>query len=446
MTISRRQFLINTGLTAAASSAAFSVGLKPAHAQRKPNIIFIMADDLGYGDLGCYGQKVIQTPNLDAMAEQGMRFTQCYAGSTVCAPSRCCLMTGYHTGHCRIRGNKRHPLLPEDVTIAEVLHDAGCKTGMTGKWGLGQPDTSGVPNRQGYDFFYGYLDQQRAHNYFPDYLWRNEEREFFDGWQYSHDRMAEEALHFIRENKDHQFFLYIPFTIPHAFNEGGSQGMQIKSDQPYSDTPYPQQDKNMAAMVTYMDKDTGKIFDLLRELNLEEDTIIFFTSDNGPHREGGHNPDVFDSNGPLRGIKRDMYEGGIRVPMIVKWKGHIEPGTVNDYIWAFWDFPATAAELAGTSFPKADGISIVNTLMGKPQQPHEYLYWEFHEQGGKQAIRQNEWKAIRNGWGKPLELYKLNDDLGEQNNIAGSNETIVNKMEELMQQSRTESEHYPIPS
>lgn len=446
MSQSRRQFLSQSSLFTAGALLGFPAIGNRAFAQRKPNIIYIMADDLGYGDLGCYGQTVIKTPNIDQMAADGMRFTQCYAGSTVCAPSRCCLMTGFHTGHCRVRGNKRHPLLPEDVTVAEVLKDAGYTTGMTGKWGLGEPDTSGVPNRQGFDFFYGYLNQHRAHNYFPDFLWRNEERDFFKRWTYSHDAVTNEALNFIRENKDNPFFLYIPFTIPHAFNEGGSNGMQIKSDKPYTDTDYPQQNKNMAAMVTHMDRDIGKIFDLLRELNLEDDTIIFFTSDNGPHREGGQDPDIFDSNGPLRGIKRALYEGGIRVPMIAKWNGHIEAGTVNDHIWAFWDFPATAAELAGTTFPKSDGISVVNTLMGKPQQAHDYLYWEFHEQGGRQAIRQNQWKAIRNGWGNPLELYNLEQDLGEQNNIAAQQQDITNTMETLMKQSRTESEFYPIPS
>jgi arylsulfatase A-like enzyme len=446
MSTTRRQFLSKSGLFTAGAALGFPAIVNNAFAQRKPNIIYIMADDLGYGDLGCYGQEVIQTPNIDQMALDGMKFTQCYAGSTVCAPSRCCLMTGYHTGHCRVRGNNRHPLLPEDITIAEVLKEAGYTTGMTGKWGLGEPDTSGVPNRQGFDFFYGYLNQARAHNYYPDFLWRNEEREFFEKWTYSHDVITEEALNFIRKNKDNPFFLYIPFTIPHAFNEGGSNGMQIQSDQPYSDTDYPQPNKNMAAMVTHMDRDIGRIFDLLRDLNLEDDTIVFFTSDNGPHREGGQDPDVFNSNGPLRGIKRALYEGGIRVPMIVKWNGHIKAGTENDHIWAFWDFPATAAELAGTVFPDSDGISVVNTLMGKSQKAHDYLYWEFHEQGGRQAIRQNEWKAIRNGWGKPLELYNLDQDLGEQNDIAKQHQDIINKMEALMKQSRTESEHYPIPS
>lgn len=446
MSITRRKFMSQSSLFTAGAALGFPAIAKRSFAQRKPNIIYIMADDLGYGDLGCYGQEVIQTPNIDQMAADGMRFTQCYSGSTVCAPSRCCLMTGFHTGHCRVRGNKRHPLLPEDVTIAEVLKKAGYTTGMTGKWGLGEPDTSGIPNRQGFDFFYGYLNQGRAHNYFPDFLWRNEEREFFRRWTYSHDAVTDEALQFIRENKDDPFFLYIPYTIPHAFNEGGSQGMQIKSDAPYSDTDYPQQNKNMAAMVTHMDRDIGRIIDLLRKLNLEDDTIVFFTSDNGPHREGGQDPELFNSNGLLRGIKRALYEGGIRVPMIAKWKGNIKAGTVNDHIWAFWDFPATAAELAGTTFPESDGISIVNTLMGKPQETHDYLYWEFHEQGGRQAIRQNEWKAVRNGWGNPLELYNLNRDLGENTNIASEHQDIINSMEALMKQSRTESEHYPIPS
>jgi len=452
MSIQNRRNFIKTTSTAAAGMAAGMICLNPAtlHASaksgRKPNIIYIMADDLGYGDLGCYGQQKTRTPNIDKMAREGIRFTQCYAGSTVCAPSRCCLMTGYHTGHAHIRGNKRHPLLPEHITVAEVLKDAGYTTGIIGKWGLGEPDTSGVPNRQGFDFWYGYLNQHRAHNFFPDYLWRNEERDFFKRWTYTHDAFTKEALGFVRDNKDKPFFLYLPYTIPHAFNEGRANGMPIPSDKPYSDKPWPQNEKNRAAMITLLDKDVGRMLDLLKELGIDDDTIVFFTSDNGPHSEGGSNADFLDSNGPLRGIKRDLYEGGIRIPMIARWPGKIKPGAVSDQVWAFWDFPSTAAELAGTSMPdEVDGISMVNALMNKPQKNHDYLYWEFHERGGRRAIRMGDWKAVRTTWNAPIELYNLKHDLAETNNIANAYPDIIKKMEGLFEAARTNSEFYPTP-
>ncbi len=443
--ITRRNFLKTASLTAA-GLAGGAQGIPSSAAQpKKPNIIFIMADDLGYGDLGCYGQKTIRTPNIDRMAKEGMRFTQCYAGSTVCAPSRCCLMTGYHSGHAHIRGNKRHPLLPEHVTVAETLKDAGYETGIIGKWGLGEPDTSGVPNRQGFDYWYGYLNQGRAHNYYPDFLWRNEERAFFKRWTYSHDAFTKEALNFIRERKEKPFFLYLPYTIPHAFNEGGINGMSIPSDKPYTKEDWPQQQKNHAAMITRMDTDVGKIFALLKELEIDENTIVFFTSDNGPHREGGADPDFFDSNGPLRGIKRDLYEGGIRVPMIVRWPGKIEAGSTSDQIWAFWDFPSTAAELAGTFVSKGiDGISMVNALTSKPQQDHDYLYWEFHERETSRAIRKGDWKAIRLGWNAKQELYNLKDDPSETTDVSKTHPEIVKAMNGLFDRARTNNEFYPV--
>lgn len=419
--------------------------LHAAAGNRKPNIVFILADDLGYGDLGCYGQKRIRTPNLDRMAKEGMRFTQCYAGSTVCAPSRCCLMTGYHTGHAHIRGNKNHPLLPETVTVAETLKDAGYATGIVGKWGLGEPDTTGVPNRQGFDYWFGFLNQSRAHNYFPDYVWKNEEKYFFPKWTYVQDAFTEEALNFVRQNKENPFFLYLTYTIPHAFNEGGVNGMPVPSDKPYSEEPWPQNEKNKAAMITLMDRDIGQLFALLKEMGIDENTLVFFSSDNGPHKEGGVDPDFLDSNGPLRGIKRDMYEGGIRVPAIARWPGRIRPGAVSEQVWAFWDFAPTAAELAGTNMPDGiDGISMVNALMGKPQQNHDYLYWEFHEQGGKRAIRKGGWKAVRSQWNGPIELYNLGDDLGESNNIANAYPDLVKTMDNLFHSARTESPFYPV--
>lgn len=444
----RREFLKNAGI------AGLSLGLGTQvfksqnalaeNSARKPNIIYIMADDLGYGNLGSYGEKFFETPNLDQMAKEGMRFTDCYAGSTVCAPSRCCLMTGYHTGHARIRGNKRHPLLPQDKTVAEYLKDLGYTTGIIGKWGLAEPETTGVPNCKGFDFWYGYLNQARAHNYFPDFLWRNEKRDFFKRWTYSHDAFVKETLNFLNENKDNPFFLYLPYTIPHAFDEGRSQGMQVTSDKPYSDKPWPQQDKNFAAMVHGLDSDIGKIFALLKKLGIDDNTIVFFTSDNGPHREGGHNPDTFDDNGPLRGIKRDLYEGGIRIPMIVRWPGKVKAGTVNDEPWAFWDFLPTAVEIAGGEAPAdIDGISMKNTIFGKPQKSHEYFYWEFHERGFQQAVRMGDWKAVVNNK-KPLELYNLKDDLGETKDLADQKPEIVAKIKQILKTARVDSPLYPI--
>ena len=285
-----------------------------AQAAKKPNIIFILADDLGYGDVGCYGQQKIKTPNLDRMAKQGMRFTQAYAGSTVCAPSRCVLMTGKHTGHAHIRGNALVPLRPEDVTIAMLLKRAGYVTGLIGKWGLGEPGTTGIPTKQGFDYFFGYLNQVHAHNYYPDYLWRNEEKVPLAGnvveknvatkrAQYSSDLFAEEALRFVEKNKDKPFFLYLALTTPHANNEAGKLGMEVPSDEPYSKMDWPQPQRNHAAMITRMDRDIGRLMEKLRELGLDENTIVFFTSDNGPHQEGGGNPFFFQSSGPLRRLQ-----------------------------------------------------------------------------------------------------------------------------------------------
>jgi arylsulfatase A-like enzyme len=439
----KRRDFIRAG-TLAASVGPSLVSSALGASKRKPNIIFILADDLGYGNLGCYGQKHFETPHLDAMAQEGLRFTDCYSGSTVCAPSRCCLMTGFHTGHARVRGNKRHPLLPEDKTVAEYMKEAGYTTGIIGKWGLAEPGTTGVPNRKGFDFWYGFLNQHYAHNYFPSFLWRNEKRDFFERTTYAHDAFMTETFNFIRQNKDNPFFLYLPYTIPHAFNEGKSQGMTITSDAPYSDKPWPQQDKNYAAMVHRLDSDVGEIIALLKKLDLDDDTIVFFTSDNGPHKEGGHDPYLFDDNGPLRGIKRDLYEGGIRVPMIVRWPGKIKANTTSDEPWAFWDFLPTAVELAGGQAPDAiDGLSMKNALLGKKQASHEYLYWEFHEQGYKQAVRMGDWKAVVNNV-DPLELYNLREDIGEQNNLAKEHPDLVAKMKTIMRTARTESPLYPI--
>jgi arylsulfatase A-like enzyme len=431
-----------------------------ADSARPPNIIFILADDLGYGDLGCYGQKRIRTPNLDHMAAEGMRFTQFYAGSTVCAPSRCCLMTGFHTGHATVRGNALVPLRPEDVTVAQVLKDAGYATALVGKWGLGEADSSGVPNRKGFDYFYGYLNQVHAHNYYPDYLWKNQEKATIEGnevkegvatkrSQYVQDLLTKEALAFVERSRDKPFFLYLAYTTPHANNERGAKegnGMEVPDDAPYSEEKWPQVEKNYAAMVTRLDADVGKLMKRLKDLELDEKTIVFFSSDNGPHKEGGHDPTFFNSAGPLRGFKRDLTEGGIREPMIVRWPGRIKAGAESDQVGAFWDFLPTAADLAGAKTPVGlDGASLAPTLLGTGKQAqHEFLYWEFHERGFQQAVRMGDWKALRLKVGGPLELYDLKDDVGEAHNVAADHADVVAKVEAYLKGARTESADFPI--
>ena len=470
--LNRRGFLKTAGFSAAYLAVtgqlwAAETLIKPT----RPNIIFIMADDLGYGDLGCYGQKTIKTPNIDRLAEEGMKFTDHYAGSTVCAPSRCCLMTGLHTGHALIRANGNVPLRPSDVTVAELLKRKGYTTGIIGKWGLGEPGTTGIPNKQGFDYWFGYLNQRHAHNYYPEYLWRNEEKfklsnevNHVIGGQdrtpggvatkrveYSHDLFAAEALGFVEENKDKPFFLYLPFTIPHANNEAGDKGMEVPSFGQYADKDWPEPQKGHAAMITRLDGDVGKLMALLKKLDLDENTIVMFSSDNGPHKEGGADPAFFKASGPLQGYKRALYEGGIRVPMIARWPGRIKAGSTSDHASAFWDFLPTCCELAGAEIPEGiDGISMVPTLMGRRRQKkHDALYWEFHEQGKKQAVRMDNWKGVRLNVAKnpdgPIELYNLKNDIGEKNNIANRNPEIVAKIEKLMKSARTPSEHWKMP-
>ncbi|MEJ2702825.1 MAG: arylsulfatase [Sedimentisphaerales bacterium] len=436
----------------------------------KPNIIFIMADDLGYGDLGCYGQARIRTPNIDKLATQGMRFTDHYAGCTVCAPSRCSLMTGLHTGHSYVRGNReiqpmgQLPLPPETVTVTKLLKQAGYATALTGKWGLGGPGSTGIPNKQGFDYFFGYLCQRHAHNYYPEFLFRNEERVPLPGnkvanprpdgagvavkrGQYSADLIADEALKFIEANKDRRFFLYMPVTLPHANDEAGRNGMEVPDYGIYKNRDWPQPQKGHAAMITRLDSEVGQVMESLKRLGIDGKTLVFFTSDNGPHQEGGANPKFFDSNGPLRGKKRDLYEGGIRVPLIARWPGKIEPATVSHHISAFWDFLPTFAELAGVDYPASvDGISMVPTLLGKPaaQKEHKFLYWEFHERGSKQAVRMGDWKAVRfNATGK-LELYNLKNDVGEKHDVADQHPDIVAKIVDYLKTARTESQFWSL--
>jgi arylsulfatase A-like enzyme len=426
----------------------------PLLAETKPNIIYIMADDLGYGDLGCYGQKQVKTPTLDRLAEQGTKFTQFYAGCTVCAPTRSVVMTGQHTGHTWIRGNSsglkkddpqgRVPLRPEDVTVAEVLKKAGYATGIVGKWGLGEPETTGVPNRQGFDFWFGYLNQRHAHTYYPEYLWRNQIKYPLPGnldgkqEQWSHNLMTAEALRFVDKHKGEPFFLYLAYTIPHA-------KMQIPHEGQYADKDWPEPMRKQAAMITRMDRDIRLLVERLREYKIEERTLVLFTSDNGPHSEGGMNSEFFDSNGPLRGMKRDLYEGGIRVPMIAYWPGKVPAGKVSDHIWAMWDLLPTFADLASVESPKnIDGISMVPALLGKPAKEHDSLYWEFHEGGGiSQAVRMGKWKAvIRHG--RPLELYDLSEDLDESDNIADKHPDVVSRIREYLKTARTESKYWPV--
>jgi arylsulfatase A-like enzyme len=449
MGIHRRTFLQALG------AAAVTAGQAPP-VNRKPNIVFIMADDLGYGDPGCYGQRTLRTPNIDRIGSEGIRFTDCYAGSTVCAPSRCALMTGMHMGHATVRGNHRPeiPLRPEDVTVAEVLQSAGYHTAQFGKWGVGGPLTTGRPNIQGFDEFFGYLSQQHAHTFYPDHLWENEVETFlprnFSGMNktYSHDLFTERALAFLGRDHKQPFFLYLPYTVPHANNElGGAtgNGMEIPDYGSFAGKDWPNPEKGFAAMIERLDRDVGRILTKLAELGIDENTLVFFTSDNGPHREGGHDPEFFQSRGPLRGIKRDLYEGGIRVPMLARWPEKIRGGQVSGQPWAFWDLLPTLAELAGAAAPRGiDGISMAPALLGRVQKSHEYLYWEFHERGFAQAVRMGNWKGVRPSMGASVELYDLKTDLGEQRNIAGPNSEIVRRIETIMRDARTESLDFPV--
>jgi arylsulfatase A-like enzyme len=446
--------------------------LSPSTAAQGPNIIFVMADDLGYGDLGCYGQPLIKTPSLDRMAREGMRFRQFYAGCTVCAPSRSVLMTGQHMGHTHVRGNGGgtiQTLRPADITVAEVLSGAGYATALCGKWGLGDdlPGNTGLPNDQGFDYFFGYLNQVHAHNYFPEFLWRDKRKvrlrnvvekaetrydRFQGGWaskrvDYSHDLVASEALEFIEANQGRQFFLYLSLTIPHANNEGTrgtGNGQEVPDYGIYSDKPWGDQDKGQAAMITRMDRDLGRVMELLQRLGIDEKTVIMFTSDNGPHDEGGHDTELFGPSGPLRGMKRDLYEGGIRVPMIVRWPGTTPADSVSDHVSYFGDLMATAAELAGVETPpNTDSISFAPTITAADgQTDHEYLYWEFYERGSKQAIRRDSWKAIRMPmFSGTTQLYNLDQDLGEARDVAAQHPTIVKELEGFMAEA-----HRPHPN
>jgi arylsulfatase A-like enzyme len=434
------------------SLLGFNAAIVSAHAalESRPNVLFILADDLGYGDLGCYGQKRIKTPNLDRLAAEGTRFTQAYAGTTVCAPSRCSLMTGKHTGHAIVRGNQspEAPLMADELTIPQVFKAAGYSTSLIGKWGLGGDDTSGAPNRKGFDYFYGFPSQTAAHNYYPPFLMQNSEKIPLPGNEggkkgtYAHDLFMEEANGFIRTMKEGTpFFLYLAVTIPHANNEERPNGMQVPSDSPYSNETWPQTERNFAAMVTRLDTSVGQLLALLKELGMETNTLVLFTSDNGPHAEGGHNPAFFESSGGLRGIKRDLYEGGVRVPLIVRWPGKIKVGAVSDQVIAFWDWLPTFAAFTGQPQPKGvDGLSILPALLENRKLLHPPLYWEFHEGGFRRAARMGTWKGVSLDPGQSLELYDLATDPAEKKNVAAKRQDIVRQIEDLMNR-----EHVPDP-
>jgi uncharacterized sulfatase len=419
--------------------------LSAALGKDKPNIIYIVSDDLGYGDLGCYGQKVIKTPRLDRMAREGLRFTNHYAGHTVCRPSRLVFLTGKHTGHTAIAGNNGHILPAGSTTVTSLLKGAGYKTGGVGKWALGNIGSTGHPNRQGFDFFYGWLDQSAAHDYYPEVLYRNDQAERLPGnvnsgkknvsskkVTYAHTRCTEEALAFIERNAKAPFYLNLTWTIPHTNNEAGrleKDGQEVPDYGIYKDKDWPNPEKGFAAMVTLMDHDTGLILDRLKKLGIDKNTLVVFTSDNGPHQEGGHKVEFFDSNGKLKGYKRSLHDGGIRVPMIAWWPGTVKPG-VSDHPSAFWDWLPTACELAGVDAPEGiDGISFAPTLRGETakQRQHEYLFWRWSRY---RAIRIGKWKGVATD--KKLALYDLTKDIGEENDIAKSQPAITKKMKKII--------------
>lgn len=451
---------VAVGLLVVCAQPAISGAAPP---KRPPNIVFILADDLGYGDLGCYGQKRIQTPNIDRLAAEGLRFTDFYAGSTVCAPSRCVLMTGLHTGHCRIRGNSKDNLTPEDITVAEVLKSAGYTTGLMGKWGLGHEGSTGVPTRQGFDQFFGYLDQTHAHNYYPTFLMRNETRVPLrntvpregnvgqgvatEKREYSHDLIVREALSFIDRHHEGPFFLYLALTLPHANNEAGKQGMEVPDLAPYQDQDWPEQERRMAAMVTRMDRDIGTVLQRLQQHGIDQQTVTFFSSDNGPHKEGGHDAAFFDSNGPFSGTKRDLTDGGIRVPFIARWPGRIQPNRVSHHIGYFADILPTLAELAGAKSPAStDGLSLVPVLLdeGTPAE-HPALYWEFYEQGSARAVRMGRWKGICKPFHGSVRLYDITTDIAEEHDVAGQHPEVVKQVEAAMQAAHVPSPLWRLP-
>jgi arylsulfatase A len=458
----------------------FSQCKTPTPNEAPPNVIFILADDLGYGDLSCYGQTKFKTPNIDQLAHEGLVFTQHYAGSTVCAPSRSALLTGLHTGHTFIRGNKevdpegQYPLPDSAFTIVELFKAKGYATGIFGKWGLGFPGSSGDPLNQGFDSFMGYNCQRLAHNYYPPHLWHNSQRIEIEenagekNGVYAPDLIHKYTLEFIESNKSQPFFLYLPSVLPHAELSAPEKFMEKSRAKFGKETPYqgtepldknyksggyssqPEPRAAFAAMINVLDDQVGEIVRKLRDLNIYDNTIIVFTSDNGPHREGGADPDFFNSNGMWKGYKRDLYEGGIRVPLIVHWPARVKAGK-TDHVSAFWDFMPTLSEIIGAAPVDGDGISFLPTLLGSPniQQVHNYLYWEFHEQNGKQAVRKGKWKAVKlnaNSEEPVLELYDLENDPSEENNLATTYPDSVALLKSLMERSHSPNLVFPFSS
>lgn len=455
-------------------------------ADRAPNIVFILADDLGYSELGSYGQQKIKTPHLDQLAQEGMRFTDFYCGNAVCAPSRCVLLTGKHGGHAYVRNNGdpgemlpetkalgaefpgQNPIPDEEVTIAEMLKAKGYATAAIGKWGLGHFGSTGDPNKQGFDLFYGFNCQRHAHNHYPKYLWRNREKEIqpgndrtLHGETYSQSKFRDVAIEFIDANADKPFFLYLPFAVPHLSIQVPNEDLEQYADMP--ETPHkhhgylkhPKPHAGYAAMISHMDRDIGAILDAIEAKGLTDNTVVMFSSDNGPtyDRLGGSDSDFFESSANFRGLKGSLYEGGIRVPLIVKWPGHVKPDTTTDHPAAFYDLMPTFAEIAGVKTPAGiDGTSILPTLLGKEQKTPEYLYWEFSGYGGQQAVRMGDWKAIRQNMMRPkvpgagkLELYNLKSDPSESKDVAADHPDVVAKAEAAMKEAHTPSKLFRIP-
>lgn len=441
-----------------------------AQSKRKPNIIFILADDLGYGNVKSFNpNSKIPTPNLDRLAGEGIKFTRFYSGNTVCAPSRCALMTGFNMGHAWVRGNAKAKdglaaLRAQDTTLAQRLKGNGYRTGMFGKWGLGDDDSQGAPHLKGFDAFYGYLDQSHAHDYYTSHLYEiiggKTVEVPVDTTQYTENLIVNKAVDFINANKDQPFFLYLPLTVPHA--ELKVPAALLKKFQHADgsskfppETPFEkkgnydsqtQPHATFAAMVNKLDTDVGTIVALIKKLGLDNDTYIFFTSDNGPHKEGGADPVYFNSGGVFRGVKRDLYEGGIRVPLIVRAPGKIAAAQVNPSPWAFWDILPTLGELTGTATPKnIDGLSFLPLLNGKKAvKEHDYFYWQFNENGLKEALTKGDWKLIRfkdKGTAEKLELYNLKSDISEKYDIAAKNPDTVKALYALMKKAKTPAEN-----
>ncbi|WP_316772932.1 arylsulfatase [Pedobacter frigiditerrae] len=456
-----------------------SLNLTFAQKQAKPNIVFILADDLGYGDLSCYGQKKFSTPNIDKLAAKGIKFTQFYAGTSVCAPSRSSLLSGQHTGHTYVRGNKevqpegQQPIPDSVSTIAEQFKKAGYATAIFGKWGLGFVGTSGDPNKQGFDTFYGYNCQRESHRFYPSHLWENDKKVILKGNDelqnlitYAPDLIQGQALSFLDKNKDKPFFLYLTYTLPHAELIVPNDDIFAKFDGKFPEKAFKGQDYGIgatpagyvsqakphatfAAMVTRLDKYVGQVMDKLKALGIDDNTLIVFTSDNGPHTEGGADPAFFNSSGGFRGVKRDLYEGGIRVPFIANWPQKIKSPSVNNHIGAFWDLYPTFSELLGLKQNSyTDGVSILPSILGeKSQKQHDYLYWEFHENNGRQAVRKNNWKGVylnlktKNA---KFELYDLDKDPQEKNDVALIYPEVVKELKDIMKKAHDESTVYPL--